>query len=291
MHGVPQTSASAMDTLSVSAALLSILTLAHSSATLIPTIARLRGPKVDDIYCRLLAEKKRTEGWASHMRVINSADLRPTIPPEEYDKVIAFLQRLDECYRQAYGNFSTSERSKEGPVNLLFLKARTESLLGGYEDLNKFVDIMATMNEALKSIAPPLPTYSPGADRHSPIRVSSPVPMDDEESLAAESSPVLKEITQNVDKLSSVDQSITTQSVYSIYQAALDPLVVLSVRRRNPQLARSASRLQIWGAGLFKMTVPLDVIFESDKDDKDGCALLRKSILKVLVEILVWEGE
>ena len=34
------------------------------------------------------------------------------------------------------------------------------------------------------------------------------------------------------------------------------------------------------------MSVPLDVVFDSDVD---GSRLLRRCILKVLVEILVWE--
>lgn len=36
------------------------------------------------------------------------------------------------------------------------------------------------------------------------------------------------------------------------------------------------------------MSVPLDKVFESDKD---GYRLLRKCILGILLEILVWEGE
>lgn len=287
MHGVPCTSASVMDTLSVSAALLSILALTQSSANLISAVTRLRDPKVDQIYHRSLAEKKRTEGWASHMRVLNSTDLQPTIPPEEYDKVIAFLKKLDTYYRQAHERFSTSERSKDEPMNLPFLKARTK--LGGYEDLTDFVETLAAMNKALRSIVPPLPTCSPGACRgRSPIRVSSPMTMDDDVSLAAEPSPVPEGITQNVDEANSVDEPATTQSIHSIYQATLDSLVVLSVRRRNPQIARFASRLKLWGAGLFEISVPLDVILDSDKD---GCVLLRRGILKILVEILVWEGE
>ncbi len=81
---------------------------------------------------------------------------------------------------------------------------------------------------------------------------------------------------------------ITAKSLHAIYQATLDPLIVLSSRRSDPHVARSASRLQLRGAGLFKMNVPLDTVFESDPE---GFQSLRKCILKVFVEILVWEGE
>ena len=144
------------------------------------------------------------------------------------------------------------------------------------------------MNKALKSIAPPLPTYSPGACRErSPIRVPSPMTVDGA-SLAAQPFSTPEESTQIFDQVNNVDESTTTRSIHSIYQATLDALVVLSVRRRNPQIAQSASRLQVWGAGLFTRSVPLDMVFDSDKD---GYRLLRKCILGVLVEILVWEGK
>lgn len=121
-----------------------------------------------------------------------------------------------------------------------------------------------------------------------PVRASPAITMD-HVTPAAEPSPAPKaeESAQNDSEANTVDGPTTTQSVHSIYQATLENLVVLSVRRDHPQIARSASRLKVWGAGLFKMSIPLDVVFESDKD---GCRLLRSCILKIFVEILVWEG-
>ena len=107
---------SIMDPLSISAALLSILALAQNVAKLTSAVTRFHDPKIDQIYYRLLAEKKRTEGWASHMRVLNSTDLRATIPPEEYDEVVVLLKKLDYYYRVAQDKFSNIERSKGGPL-------------------------------------------------------------------------------------------------------------------------------------------------------------------------------
>ena len=169
-----------------------------------------------------------------------------------------------------------------------YLKARTSFLFGGYHDLKEFVDTLAAMNNALDSIAPPLPTCSPKVYRdRSPIRFSSPMTMDDV-SPAVEPSPTQEAIAQNIHEAVGVHGPTTTSPVHSIYEATLDTLVVLSVRRRDPQTARSASRLELWGAGLLKLSIPLDVVFESDKD---GCRPLRCCILKNLTEILVWEGE
>lgn len=75
-----------------------------------------------------------------------------------------------------------------------------------------------------------------------------------------------KEIAQKLDEANSVDEPTTTHLIQSIYQATLDPLVVLSARRHDPQIAQCASRLKLSGAGLFEISVPLDVVFDSDRE-------------------------
>lgn len=275
-----------MDPVTVTALLLSGLALAQNIHKVISASTRLQDPRVDQVYYRLLAEKKRTEGWASHMRVLNSTDLRATIPPEEYDEVVILLKKLDAYYRQAQEKFIAIEPSKEGPITIPFLKARARFLAGGYENLRDFVDTLAAMNKALKSIAPPLPSYSPGAFRdRSPIRVSSVLSLDSFS--ISNSSSMPQERAQSVHEKQNLDEPIRILSVHSIYEATLDALAVLSTRLRSPQIAYSASRLRVWGAGLFKMTTPIDLVFENDEGE---CQLLRNCILKILVEILVWEG-
>lgn len=275
-----------MDSLSLSAKLLSVLALAQNSAKLISAATRLQDPKLDQIHYRLLAEKKRTAEWASHMRVLKSTNPRATISPEEHDAVVVLLGKLDTYYRKAHEKFSAIENPTKGPVDPTALKARTKSLLDGYDDLKELVDTLAAMNDTLKSSAPSLPKCSPRAYRdRSPIQLSSPMTMD-EVSLAAKPSPA-SATAQNIDEATGVYEPTTLPSVHSIYQTTLDTLISLSIRRRNPQVTRSASRLKLWGTGLFKMGIPLDEVFESDKDSNRP---VRDCILKILVEILVWEG-
>lgn len=175
--------------LSVSATLLGVLASAQNSVRLVSAAIRSQDSRLDQIYHRLLAEKKRTEGWASHMPVFNSTDLRATIPSEACDEVVVLLAKFDTYYRQAQERLSTFEGSKEGHVDSQSRKARSKSLLSSYDDLKEFVGTLAAMNNALDSIAPPLPTCSPKVYRdRSSIRFSSPMTMDNV-SLAAKPPP------------------------------------------------------------------------------------------------------
>lgn len=260
---------------SLSATLLSVLSLVQKLAKLISATARLQDPNLDQIYHRLLAERKRTEKWASHTRAPNSTNLRATVPFAEHEVVVVHFGKMDTCYKKAHERLSAIEDVRKGPVGPAALKTGTKSLPHGYDDLKEFVDTLVAMNNTSKSSAPPLP-------------VCSPLMTMDDASLAAKPSSSSDATAHNVDKAAGMYEPTTTQSIQGIYQATLDTLVTLSVKRRDPQIARSASRLQLWGAGLFKMSIPLDVVFESDKD---GCQLIRNCISKALVEILVWEGE
>ena len=76
-------------------------------------------------------------------------------------------------------------------------------------------------------------------------------------------------------------------SVSTIYRTTHEALVTISVRRSDPKMARSASRLKLWGAGLFEMAVPLDTIFDSDKD---AFQPVLQGILRILVDVLFWVG-
>ena len=75
--------------------------------------------------------------------------------------------------------------------------------------------------------------------------------------------------------------------VSTIYRTTHEALVTVSVRRSDPEVARSASRLKLWGAGLFEMAISLDTVFDSDRD---AFRPVRQSILRILADILVWAG-
>jgi len=224
----------------------------------------------------LPVEKRRFEKWASLIR-----DLY-TIPPEWYDEVIALTQRLDFSYQKAL----ECEKSKEGFLNKVLCKTRVKSLGKGFGDLLDLVNLAiediispgsitawhdrrdrSTIRDS-KSTTPKVPEGSWDIFVHDPQFVEARVPL-----VAA----------SNVDVKPNI-----TRVLHLIWQATLDSLVILSIKRPDPHIARSASRLQFWGASLFKMNMPLDKVFESHPENIQG---LRRCILKIFVEILVWEGE
>ena len=85
------------------------------------------------------------------------------------------------------------------------------------------------------------------------------------------------------------DQSVPPSSppLRSIYRTVHSALVAIFLRLSDPTSARSASRLQLWEAGLFEMAALMDTAFESDKDVFQP---LRQCILRIPVDMLVWEG-
>lgn len=82
-------------------------------------------------------------------------------------------------------------------------------------------------------------------------------------------------------------RSLFTPSVQAIYEITHSALVTISIRRSDPKTTRSASRLKLWGGGLFEMGIPLDTVFDSNEDAFQS---VRQSILRILVDILVWAG-
>ena len=82
-------------------------------------------------------------------------------------------------------------------------------------------------------------------------------------------------------------RAVPMVSVHYVWQKTFLALTTISARRSDYNVAQAASRLKLWGIGLFQMAVPLDEVF-----DTGGCNLpLRRGILRVLVDILVWEGQ
>ena len=112
-----------MESLSVSATLLSVLALAQNSVRLVSAAIRFQDSRLDQIYHKLLAEKKRTEGWVSHMPVFNSTDLRATISSEACDEAVVLLAKFGTYYREAQERLSIFEDSEEGHVDPPLLKS------------------------------------------------------------------------------------------------------------------------------------------------------------------------
>lgn len=233
-------------------------------------------------------EKRRFEKWASLIRDLYTTDWRLTILPESYDEVIALTQRLDFSYQKAL----ECEKSKEGFLNKVLCKTRVKSLGKGFGDLLELLYDLDLVNLAIEDIISPgsITAWHDRRDRSTIRDSKSTTPKVPEGSWDIfVHDPQFVEARVPLVAASNVDvKPNITRVLHLIWQATLDSLVILSIKRPDPHIARSASRLQFWGASLFKMNMPLDKVFESHPENIQG---LRRCILKIFVEILVWEGE
>ncbi|KAM0794696.1 hypothetical protein BDR22DRAFT_894850 [Usnea florida] len=95
---------------------------------------------------------------------------------------------------------------------------------------------------------------------------------------------------------STTDMSLSRRSIRppfippirTIYHTTLSALQAISVRQCESKITRSASRLKLWGAGLFEMDISLDTVFDSNKN---AFRPVRQCLLRILVDILLWEEQ
>lgn len=217
------------------------------------------------IYYKLDAERKRTEAWANEVRSINIDDLRATFPPEECDRILEALERLRRNYKRASHKLESADHKENRLLNQdVFTKDD--------DDLEKLLSNLTAANNALQNM-----THHPSVDS----------PKSSEKSFRTRKHFISEgKAIDMVPDQESIRPSFVP-SVRNIYRITHSTLVAISVKRSDPKIARSASRLKLWGAGLFEMAVPLDMVFDSNKD---AFRPVRQCILRILVDILVWEG-
>ena len=217
------------------------------------------------IYHKLDAERKRTENWANEVRSINIKKLRETFPPEECNRVLDALGELRRNYEKASLKLKSVDHRERTLPNLDLLNKE-------YDDLEKLLSNLTSANDALQQIVHAPSMYSPKSDVKRPRRRGE---------LAPE---------RKVTDMTLMQETIRPPfipAVRTIYGTTYSTLVTISVRRPDPKIARSASRLKLWGAGLFEMAIPLDTVFDSNRD---AFRPVRHCILRILVDILVWAG-
>ena len=211
------------------------------------------------------AERKRTEAWANEIRSINITDLRETFPPKDYDRILDALKELHRNYKQASRKLATIDNGQ------IFL--HSEDLLDNvYNDLEELMNNLVSANDALQEIARNHPMYSSRFLEKTPRRPRELTP------------------ERNVTDMIPIQESIRPPHIppmRTIYSTTHSTLVTISVRRADHKISRSAARLKLWGAGLFEMAIPLDTVFDSNGD---ACQPVRQSILRILVDILIWAG-
>ena len=220
------------------------------------------------IYSKLAAERKRTEAWANEVRSINVKklrELRETFPPEEYGRILDVLGALRHNYEKASRKLERVDHNEKPMPNVDLLNK-------DYEDLEILLRDLTAGNDALQQTAHSLLIYSPRSREKSSRRRGQ------------------RTLKGDVTDMTPIQESARPSSippVSTIYHTTHEGLVTISVRRSDPKITRSASRLKLWGAGLFEMALPLDTVFDSNKD---AFRPVRQCILRILVDILVWAG-
>ena len=270
-------------------ATIDIVNVSQNAAKLITRVTNLQDEVSSQIYSKILGEKKRTEEWVNQMRGDHGLDLGQHLTQEEGDRISALRLQLDKYYQRLDRTLQEIVPSNQRSTDVRLI-ARSE-----YNDLNNMVNTLSTINKTLREISISPPRYSAISDGPvSPTQSSRPSslvgPFSRTSTLLDPSSPGLQ-LSQVPTTIMEEDpgarRAVPIISVHYVWQKTLFALSTISTRRSDCRSARAASRLKLWGAGLFQMAIPLDEVF-----DAGGSNLpLRRGILRVLVDILVWEGQ
>ena len=251
-----------MDPATLSAAVVGVN---RHSYTLAFLPLNIQSSRQNDYRLKIDAERKRTDAWANEVRSINIKDPRETFPAKEHHRILDTLEELRQSYKQASRKLDTIDK---GEISL----QRQDLLDDVYNDLEELLNNLISANDALQQIARNHSTYSSRALEKSPERPRELTP------------------ERKVTDMVPIHRSIRPPHIppmRTIYDTTHSTLVTISVRRADPKISRSASRLKLWGAGLFEMAIPLDTVFDSNGD---AFQPVRQSILRILVDILVWAG-
>ena len=291
-----------MDPVAVGYLVLTVVQVTNNAYRLINSI-KYSAPKVDQIYYRILAEKETTEAWASQMRIGNGMDLQTSIPPDKMDEVTKLLSKLVQYVKAAEDKYAKVELRADPKNTMANLRSRALFVLSGYDDLKDLVDVVASMNKALMTIAPAPPPHSrlmypEGSTRPQVQHLI----LDDGQSsstlISMDGTTAVETIFSRAqtEQLSRIGTDKSTVSVYdlehlpslkSIYELCLNAMGMLAHRGRHALLQNSSARLKLWGTGIFELPVPLDVVLMLRKKDSNA---VRQTFLKAMAHILVLQG-
>ena len=280
--------------------------------------------RIDQQYYRLVAEREQTEAWANQIRLTAGDDLRSAIPTEKYDEVSELLNKLKTYYSRAEKRYSRILGVKSREERRSNLVAKLKYVAGDHEELKDLVDVIRSMNKALRAIAPPLPPYA----SPSPAGLSTPlaarshtdeaatvpsgglpsssalysehvasVPLFDSAAVDISSgqSPsssadraTPRESAETYSRLLSGNRNAHTPSLSGIFNICQKTLKEIAAHRDNDQLQNAESRLRLWAAGLFELPAPLDNVLAIDDSSPNAT---RKAFLSMIANILVLGGE
>lgn len=223
------------------AVVLSILTFVNTSFDIAKKYHRAvtNDNRFKTLYWNFLAERKITNGWANNMRLNPGG-----IPSEEANTVDEIRCSLEASYKKVDKRMNTYQPSDTGKVTSP--SARIKWLTGGYEDLRDLLGLIRALNQALRTIAPPLPQYS---DTNPSYRPPPPVPS-------------REEVVDNQDLPAELPQPHEDTTLRQLYMVCLQNLsqMIASARSLGDELGRVEDRLRVWGDGLIHDELPLDAL-------------------------------
>lgn len=265
-----------------------IFDVSQDAYNLLTPITKLRDPRLDEIYRNLLNEKKKSDEWVNQMRASFGAE---PWTDQQYKKTVQLLKKFRKYYLKAGEKFASIAPTQSFLSRQDLQRIRTLLEQGGYDDLENIIHTLTATNQGLREIVEFPPLYSSVVDGRishtaltsGPVSAPNPSGLPLEPTFAPSST-----VMTTMDEAQNVIQHSSTPSVGTIYRTTLSALATISVRHSSAKIARSHSRLKLWGAGLFEMGVSMDTVFDADRKYNRP---LRECILGTLVDILVWEGE
>jgi hypothetical protein len=311
------------DPVSILYLILSVVSVTKQATTLVNSIRHV-DQKLDEQYYRLVAEREVTEAWANQVRLTAGDDLRTAIPREKYEEVRTLLDKLKMYYARAetkYSKIFNSAGSREGVPRVV---TRAKYVLAGHEELKDLVDVIRSMNKALRAIAPPLPPYAAQmyAGLSGPSALtghmndgvtalagrSSSYPTIRRTAVGSESSfgptlvgstsdqptqsladrTTLRESPAELEDHQMEDHNLHLPSLKAVYNLCSEALKELATRWDDKQLKNARSRLRLWGAGLFEPPAALDKVLATDVKSSNAT---RQAMLWMMANLLVLAGK
>ena len=256
-----------MDPVSVSASILSILTILEKSSDL---IQRFNKALRDDsnfsiIYFTLMAEKRKYEGWANNMRLVGNQ-----INPDDLATVNEIEDKLRETLHRAEKRIGKFEPAVGGKAQRADAKARMKWILGESDVIKDLLVLIRTLNESLGIMAPILPPYTlPGPTATTEV-INEPHP-----GSAGHIAEPFTPLFSNV--------------LGKLFDTCLHCLSVIGLAKdKIGDLAEGqAYRLRLWGVGLFQDVISLEELLYASRKQTES---LNTFLLEAFVDIAIAEG-
>lgn len=260
--------------LALTGTILATIQIARDVAKLLRAISDVDDPRIRIIQGKLTNERRLTVAWANRIRLESAGNWN--IPPESVKEVETILAQMRLYFKRAESKMTKILKDPGGKMTGRVFMRRFWFAYGGFEELRDLTEVLATMNQTLMIIAPPLPHYS-----------SLNMPASSRPDATAPNTASV--IPADVAELTIPDSQGPGKSQASLFSKCLDVLAMIAREiPHNQSLETHHLRLEQWGQGLFgDDPISLNTIFASDPE---GNETLIAVLTRALVYIAVIEG-